>query len=157
MTANTNRSLLSIAFSQRNAEIAPIREGLTMESQSRDTFTRDLFSWLDQVIRDPSLPAAAFKVAYAIALHINRGTGEAWPSTITIAKMIAMSKGSVVAMNRHLEGHLEIENGCQGRGHSHRYRLTMKGQPADQLKGQPADQLGEEKVSPLNEKVSRLT
>ena len=116
------------------------------DHQNGDTFTRDLFAWLDQVIRDPSLPAAAFKVAYAIAQHINRGTGEAWPSTITIAKMIAMSKGSVVAMNRHLEkeGHLQIENGCQGRGHSHRYRLTIKGRPADQLDGG--------KVSPLTTK-----
>ena len=108
-----------------------------------DFFTRDLFAWLNQVKADEGTPPSAFKVAFEIGQYLNRGTGEAWPSAERIAKGIAMSKATVIAMVRLLEarGHLAVEPGSQGRGHSHRYRMSLKRQPADLLdrKGQPAD------------------
>ena len=97
--------------------------------QNGDTFTRDLFAWLHQVNADPDLPAAATKIALAISYHINRGNGEAWPSTVTLAERASVNKSTASRMVRLLEtsGHLSVENGCQGRGHSHRYRTIIKG------------------------------
>jgi hypothetical protein len=99
------------------------------DHQNGDTFTRDLFAWLHQVNADPGLPAAATKIALAISYHINRGNGEAWPSTITLAERASVNKSTASRMVRLLEtsGHLSVENGCQGRGHSHRYRTIIKG------------------------------
>jgi len=99
------------------------------DHQNGDTFTRDLFAWLHQVNADPDLSAAATKIALAISYHINRGNGEAWPSTITLAERASVNKSTASRMVRLLEtsGHLSVENGCQGRGHSHRYRTIIKG------------------------------
>jgi len=99
------------------------------DHQNGDTFTRDLFAWLHQVNADADLPAAATKIALAISYHINRGNGEAWPSTITLAERASVNKSTASRMVRLLEtsGHLSVENGCQGRGHSHRYRTIIKG------------------------------
>jgi hypothetical protein len=97
--------------------------------QNGDTFTRDLFAWLHQVNADPDLPAAATKIALAISYHINRGNGEAWPSTITLAERASVNKSTASRMARLLEtsGHLSVENGLQGRGHPHRYKTIIKG------------------------------
>ena len=99
------------------------------DHQNGDTFTRDLFAWLHQVNADPDLPAAATKIALAISYHINRGNGEAWPTTLTLAERASVNKSTASRMVRLLEtsGHLEIENGLQGRGNSHRYRMAIKG------------------------------
>jgi hypothetical protein len=110
--------------------MAAFERELTMQDyQNGDTFTRDLFAWLHQVNADPDLPAAATKIALAISYHINRGNGEAWPSTITLAERASVNKSTASRMVRLLEtsGHLSVENGCQGRGHSHRYRTIIKG------------------------------
>ena len=63
-----------------------------------NNFTRDLFAWLNQVKADSDLPPSAFKVAFEIGQYINRKSGEAWPSTGTIGKGIAMSKATVIDM-----------------------------------------------------------
>jgi hypothetical protein len=109
-----------------------VKEMTMQDHQNGDTFTRDLFAWLHQVNADPDLQAAATKIALAISYHINRGNGEAWPSTITLAERASVNKSTASRMVRLLEtsGHLSVENGCQGRGHSHRYRTIIKGAPA---------------------------
>jgi hypothetical protein len=107
-----------------------IGEGLTMQDHKNgDTFTRDLFAWLHQVNADSDLPAAATKIALAIGYHINRGNGEAWPSTVTLAEKASVNKSTASRMVRLLEtcGHLSVENGKIGRGHPHRYRTIIKG------------------------------
>ncbi len=103
------------------------------EKKSAKQHTRDLFKWLDQVALDSSLRPSAFKAAYVIAEHVNRETGEAWPSSTTIAARCGLSQPTVVELVRSLEaaGHLEIEPGRAGRGHSHRYRLITKYRSAD--------------------------
>ena len=117
----------------------------TTSAQARpNNFTRDLFAWLNQVKADSDLPPSAFKVAFEIGQYINRKSGEAWPSTDTIGKGIAMSKATVVEMVSRLKagGHLDIDPGCQGRGHPNRYRLVLKDRPADlsdDRKGQRPD------------------
>ena len=97
--------------------------------------TRNLHAWLNQVARDGSLPHSAFKVAYIIGEHINRDSGEAWPSTARIAEGCALSQSTVVGLVRQLEaaGHLAIDPGSAGRGHSHRYRMILKYRGADVL------------------------
>ena len=103
-------------------------------------FTRSVFEWLDQVALDKSLPASAFKVAYVIAQHLNEESGEAFPGSDRIASKIAMSQATVIAMVRQLQtnGHLGVDPGRAGRGHSNRYRLIVKPQPAEVLKAPKA-------------------
>jgi hypothetical protein len=147
-------------------------------SAKRDDYTRDRFSWLDQVAADPDLPASAFKLAYAIATKLKRNSGsktlvsadtdrsevrEAWIGCQDLADKIAMSRPTVVEMGRRLErrGHLEIQPGRRGSGHSHHYRLVEKCQCPDILKCQSADICETEKCQPTDisdrENVSRPT
>ena len=156
-----------------------------MSKSKRDDYTRDRLRWLDQVAADPELPASAFKVAYAIATQLKRNSGtvtvmsaatdetadvrELWLGVREIAARIAMSFGTVAAMVRRLEqrGHLQMDRGRPGRGHSHHYRLIEKDQPAEQLKDQsaeqyrkrkdqPAEHFEREKISGCTQKIGRL-
>jgi biotin operon repressor len=126
----------------------------------RDEYIKDRFAWIDQVIADPYLPASASKVAYVIATSLWRSKGtvtlvtpeitasdhvrEAWIGTREIADRIGMSRFTVMKEVRRLEqhGHLEIDPGKQGRGHSNHYRLVRKGAPANLLKGKQTKSKG---------------
>jgi hypothetical protein len=96
------------------------------ERALKKKFDREKFEWLENLAADDALPASAFKVAWVISQHFNYRTRESFPGVDTIA----MSPGTVINMGRRLQarGHLEIEPGRQGRGHSHRYRLPRKAQ-----------------------------
>jgi hypothetical protein len=98
------------------------------EKRSSKQFTIELFAWLNRIKADADLPSSAFKVAFEIGQYFNRTTGEAWPSTETIARGIAMSQATVINMARKLAaaGHLHIEPGRPGRGHSNRHRMLVK-------------------------------
>ncbi|MBR1174867.1 helix-turn-helix domain-containing protein [Bradyrhizobium sp. KB893862 SZCCT0404] len=106
---------------------------------SRRSSTRKLFVWLDQVRGDAELSPVDFKVAYEIGQHFNsRHGGAAWPSSLTIATGIGVDKATVIRAVRRLRerGHLTVEPGCAGRGHSNRYRMSrpkIKGAPAHPL------------------------
>src|ERR1700722_3882532 len=78
------------------------------KKQSRKQHTREMFVWFDQVVRDPGLPPAAFKVAFVIGQRVNCQSGEAWPSTDSIAKDAALVQSTVRAMVDRLaeRGHL---------------------------------------------------
>jgi hypothetical protein len=125
----------------------------------RKQFTRTKFAWLEQVAHDPELPASAFKVAWAISQHLNHHTSEAFPGTQCIAGRIAMSQGTVIDMVRRLSdaGHLAVDPGRRGRGHSNHYRMILKPQPADisyNAKAQPADiSAGDKKAQPATRKA----
>jgi len=58
--------------------------------------------------------------------------GVAWPSAKTISDRIGPSERTVIRVLRNLEerGHLRIEWGKQGRGHSSRYWMILKPAPA---------------------------
>ena len=123
-----------------------------------------MFIWLNQVNRDPQLPASAFKVAFEIVQHVHKGTDTAWPGTDKIAINIAMSKATAIDMVRRLaqRGHVDIELGRKGSGHSNRYRLVFKPQ-GEQLetrkvrkrtrKGQPAS--GKDQSGDLSEETGK--
>jgi hypothetical protein len=93
-----------------------------------DDFTRRQFQWLDQVAADPAVTAAGFVLAYRIAKHLNRGTGDAWPSQVTLAAEARMTVRGVRGLSDQLEaaGHLSVL-ASQGRGHSCRYRPVIRG------------------------------
>jgi hypothetical protein len=119
--------------------------------------TRRIFVFLNQVKADPELTPSAFLVAFEITQRLWGADHEAWPGCRTMAKAIGMSEATVIAMVRRLEGrgHLAIESGHAGRGHSHRYRIIIKPQPAEHLeamKPQPVEVLARENLSRLNTK-----
>jgi hypothetical protein len=97
-----------------------------------DEHTRRQFMWLDQVLADQSLPAAAFRVAYVIAKHVNRGTGDAFLGTRRLSEKAGVSRVFAIKAMRLLEttGHLAVENG-NGRGNTNRYQMVEKGAPGE--------------------------
>jgi Helix-turn-helix domain len=116
------------------------------------TFTAQVFRWLYQVNGDHGLPASAAKVAIYLAPHFNEAEGGmAWPSCKTISDAIGKSEATVINVIRWLgdRGHLRIEWGKQGRGHSNRYWMIEKDQQADlfeDTKPQPAKVFKAEKT-----------
>jgi hypothetical protein len=89
-----------------------------------------LDAWAWQVLRDPNAPASVSKVAWCIHLHMNRGTGEAFPSIATIARETALSTRTVfVALKEWLEksGHIKRKSG--GGRHSNRYKFLLHTEP----------------------------
>jgi helix-turn-helix protein len=110
----------------------------------RTDHARNVFAWLNQLLGDRDL--TGFAVAFCIAQHVNHNTGEGYPSAKRIATKTGLSESTVLAAIDRLElrGHLAIERGKQGRGHSNRYRMLIKPRPADVLdagKPRPADVL----------------
>jgi hypothetical protein len=121
---------------------------------STKQFTAKIFRWLHQVNADADLPLSAMKVAVRLCGDFNEEQGGmAWPSCSTIAAAIGLSKGTVINVIRALQarGHLRIEWGKQGRGHSNQYWMIEKdsdqGDLFEREKGQPVDLSGEEKRS----------
>jgi hypothetical protein len=113
-------------------------------------FTAQIFRWLNQVNADPELPATALKVCVELAGCFRESKkGMAWPGLQTIADTIGKSKATVLNVIRILEqrGHLKVQYGRAGAGHSNQYWMIEKGQPANlsaqpkkvRKKGQPAD------------------
>ncbi len=93
-----------------------------------DNFTRDMFRWLAQVVADKRLrSAASIKVAFAIGQHVNRKTGEAWPSRAVLAAAVSLSVRSVqTGLNELVNaGHLTITSG-RGRHKVNVYRVILK-------------------------------
>ena len=110
------------------ARVAQASLDETTDIKSPKQHTRELFAWLDHVMADSDLPHPAFKVAYVIGQHVNRQSGEAWPSTDTIASRAGLAQSSVRDMveRLHQRGHLDVTWGSRGRGHPNKYRLTTK-------------------------------
>jgi Helix-turn-helix domain len=96
-----------------------------------DTFTRDKFAWLDQVLADENLPATAFRLAYVIGQHLNRQSGKAWPSQKRLGEATGLTARTVRSLTEQLQkaGHLEVEL-HRGRNHTNVYRLPKNRKPA---------------------------
>ena len=104
---------------------------------------RQRFWWLNhQVLPDPELPASAKLVLYRISEGFNdqQSDGRSWEGYKSIADAIGMSEPTVVAMVHRAEalGHIRVEWGQKGSGHSNQYWMIIKPQPAE-WKPQPAD------------------
>ncbi len=94
----------------------------------RKHFTKTKFVWIDQVMRDKLLLSSAKVVVYVISQHINIESGEAFPSTETIAEWGGLAPSCVRKALKALadSGHLEVQWGKRGRGHPNRYRMIIK-------------------------------
>jgi hypothetical protein len=119
-------------------------------SSTGDDHTKNIHTWLRQVLADRSLDHAAFKAAYVIAEHINRRKHYAYGG---YERYAAMAHVAVRTMRYWLDqlvakGHLAVtvspggrrpgrRVGRKGTGHANEYRLTFK-QPSESDK--PADQ-----------------
>jgi hypothetical protein len=103
---------------------------------SSKAFTRQIFTWLAQIKNDHALPASAALVALQMIEHFNEGEGGmAWAGEKTIAEAIGKSVGTVHAIIHKLgeRGHLRVEWGKPGRGHSNHYWMLIKTQQAELL------------------------
>lgn len=81
-------------------------------------------AWRAQLLADRMLPASASKVGVCIAQHVNRRSGEAWPSIPTIVDETALCRRSVINMLSKLEARGYISVG-RATGMSNRYRLAQ--------------------------------
>jgi len=90
-----------------------------------DTFTADKMAWLERVQDHPDLPQSAFAVAFALSRHMNRATGDAWPSQATIGGMAGVKARQVRNLIRALSdaGLIEVKSG--GYQKPDRYRMVM--------------------------------
>ena len=80
---------------------------------SGDTHTSNRFKWLEAITADGRLHSTAIRVAVVIASHLNRKTGEAFPSIKTIAAKSATPERSVERAIAELckAGYLERRRG----------------------------------------------
>jgi hypothetical protein len=108
-----------------------------------DKFKRQTFAWLNQMkarVRDGFYPPTAFMIAYELATqHFNEECGgAAWPGCKTLGDAIGKSEATVIGLIRRMEagGDLRVEWGSQGRGHSNRYWMVLKPQPAEVLRAE---------------------
>jgi len=98
------------------------------EIKSPKQHTRFVFQWLGGIMPDKEVPSSAFEVAFAISQYLNRETGEAFPSTDTIAADTGLSQSTVrdAVTLLHNLGHLHVTRGSRGRGHPNKYRPIIK-------------------------------
>src|SRR4051794_16549033 len=80
------------------------------EKKSRKEHARFVFQWLDGIAADKTVSAAAFRVAYVISQCVNWKTGEAFPSTDTIAMRAGMVQSTVREAIKvlHERGHMAV-------------------------------------------------
>ena len=92
-----------------------------------DAHTRDRFRWLDQVLADQAMTPFAFAVAYALSSHVNRDSGEAWPSQSRLAEIVGSTDRGVRKAVEQLaaRGHLKVY-APTGRKTGNRYRPILK-------------------------------
>jgi hypothetical protein len=96
---------------------------------SSKAFTAKLFRWLHQVNADCGLPPNSTKVAIALIADFNEAEGGmAWGGLQRIADRACLAKGTVFNIVRRLQerGHLRIEWGKPGKGHSNHYWMVEK-------------------------------
>ncbi len=94
-----------------------------------DTFTRDLFAWLNRINDDVETAAAEFRVAYVIGQHLNRKTRTAWPTLQTLANILQTNERVIRRAVAALvaRGHLAVTV-QRGRHKPNIYRPIIKGE-----------------------------
>lgn len=74
-----------------------------------DAHTRFRFTWLEGVQSDRGVTPSAFSVAFALAWHMNKTRGDAWPSRDALAERTGLSVRQVTEHLKTLQarGHIE--------------------------------------------------
>jgi hypothetical protein len=87
------------------------------------TFNSRKMRWLNGINADCNISSTSFRVAYAIADHLNRVVGCAWPSNARIAKRICVSSKSISRAVAELEtqGWLKVK---RSRKSTNEYRIA---------------------------------
>ena len=100
-------------------------ETSTARTRRKDKFDR--YAWRDNVIADTDTPQNVKLLVFGIAKYVNGETGEAVPSTITLAKVCGRSEKWVrnTIPKLHNTGWAVIELGSQGRGKDHCNRYLI--------------------------------
>ncbi|MBY0298080.1 MAG: helix-turn-helix domain-containing protein [Methylobacterium sp.] len=94
--------------------------------------TQAKLDWLDAVAADyERVNPTTFKVAYAVAQHLNNHTREAWPSQVRLAKLIGVSETTLRASLRTLVGLGHLEQGKRGVRNANKYRLGRAARGTD--------------------------
>ena len=117
---------------------------------STKEFTRKVFRWLAQIKNDREMPNSRALFALQLIEHFNEGKGgAAWASCKRVAQGMGTSQATVINLFHLFErrGHLKVDWGTQGSGHSNRYSMIIKkGQPTNlskTIKGQLAEKKGQ--------------
>lgn len=86
---------------------------------------RAKFLWLRQVFTDPATGHLACRVAGLLIDHINRATGEAWPSQARLAEAAGVTPRAIqYALQKLIAGgHLKVR---RKRGLANRYQPVLK-------------------------------
>jgi quinol monooxygenase YgiN len=98
-----------------------------MTAKPPDKYTADRFKWLDQIVADPNQTPLCFLVAYVIATHMNRATGDAWPGQDRLAVICHTTDRNIrrALTQMKLGGHLE-QVGRGGRSLTSRYTPVLR-------------------------------
>ena len=93
-------------------------------------FNSQKMRWLNEINADCDISSTSFRVAYAIADHLNRVTGCAWPSNTRIAKRMGLSNKSISRAIGELEnrGWLNVK---RSRMSTNEYRLAWPSRSAE--------------------------
>lgn len=88
-----------------------------------DSFTRELFDWIDRVARDRELGALAKVVVMTLVSHMNRETRDAWPSQRTLADILGVTDRSVERSIKELQDRAHLFVDRAGARQVNRYRI----------------------------------
>jgi hypothetical protein len=122
-TSNCAEAQDATASSSINSVTA---EKIPAKTRGKDKFDR--YAWRDDVFADPATPQNAKCLAFGITKFANAETGEAYPSTRTLAEVCGMSQAWVrktIPVLRNT-GWIDVELGSRGRGEKHcnRFRIN---------------------------------
>jgi helix-turn-helix protein len=103
------------------------------------SFNAQKFAWIDRLFRDRNVPHLACRVAMLISNHLNRTSGDAWPSQRQLAADIGVCRRTIqYALEALVEtGHLAVQ---VSRGDTNHYRPifeTKDAQSGAQVDVQP--------------------
>lgn len=123
-----------------------MRASITKKDDPRQA-AKAKFVWLRQVFSDPATGHLACRIAGLMVDHVNRATGEAWPSQGRLAEAAGVTTRAVQYALQGLisEGHLEVR---RKRGCANRYRPLLKDANAHSLDSTRPAKLGSETGEP---------
>lgn len=90
---------------------------------SRDTFTKNRLEWVERIAADNRLPPSSLRVAVFIAKHLNRASGDAWPSQERLAAETCLPERTVCYGIKALCDFGYLEKRRAGFGRSNRYSI----------------------------------
>jgi hypothetical protein len=102
------------ANAQEATASTPITSPPTIKPRAKkDKFDR--FAWRDAVFADPKTPPNAKCLAFGIAKFVDGETGEAFPSTVTLAEVCGFSEAWVRKVIPVLcdAGWMEVQSGAE--------------------------------------------